>query len=233
MSELHEDDRVLVADQSGNLVYSDVIMFLDNDRQSIRVFYEVLAENGVKVTITPSHLIYVRKDDRMTTTFAANLEVGDFIYVVETSNSNVRTLNNVTDNVPAKNNEDGAKARQSASTGEETSSKRLVARRVVSVTVARSRGVFAPLTREGTVVVDGTLASCYAVIDSHAVAHWAFIPVRAYKTISKFLGSKLYDDDVIGESNTVVTSSTGVHWYPRTLYAVSHYLLPSSWLYGL
>ena len=39
-------------------------------------------------------------------------------------------------------------------------------------------GLAAPLTEEGTIVVDGTLASCYAEISSHMIAHAAFFPVR-------------------------------------------------------
>lgn len=39
-------------------------------------------------------------------------------------------------------------------------------------------GIYAPLTDDGTIVVDGQLASCYAVINSHQIGHLVFTPIR-------------------------------------------------------
>jgi len=39
-------------------------------------------------------------------------------------------------------------------------------------------GIYAPLTMEGTIVVDGVGASCYAATHSHKVAHAAMKPMR-------------------------------------------------------
>lgn len=55
--------------------------------------------------------------------------------------------------------------------------------RVRTITATLSRGVFAPLTGEGTIVVDGVVASCYALIDSQLVAHLSFMPVRLYNVL--------------------------------------------------
>lgn len=54
----------------------------------------------------------------------------------------------------------------------------LAPERVISVAVSRRRGVYAPLTYTGNLVVDGVLASSYAVIDRQWIAHAAFAPVR-------------------------------------------------------
>jgi len=51
-----------------------------------------------------------------------------------------------------------------------------VVQRVASVD---SEGVYAPLTLEGTIIVNGIAASCYAYTHSHRLAHAAMKPVRA------------------------------------------------------
>lgn len=75
------------------------------------------------------------------------------------------------------------------------------------------RGVFAPLTKAGTIIVDDALASCYAMVKSHSLAHTAMAPLR---WMSAWSGKE---------------SPRGVHWYANALYAMGDFVLPSSYRY--
>lgn len=83
---------------------------------------------------------------------------------------------------------------------------------VVSVDASvMETGVFAPLTKEGNLVVDGVLASCYAVVDSQSLAHNVFAPIRwAYSWFG----------------NAETTPQNGVHWYAEWLFNVAENVIP-------
>lgn len=59
--------------------------------------------------------------------------------------------------------------------------------RIISVSVVGSLGVYAPLTEDGTLFVNGILASSYALIEDHRLAHWAFGPLRIFFTFNQLL----------------------------------------------
>ncbi|CAK1546156.1 unnamed protein product [Leptosia nina] len=86
--------------------------------------------------------------------------------------------------------------------------------RVVKTRTVRKKGVYAPLTKTGTIIVDDALASCYAIVNSHYLAHAAMAPLR---WMSKW-----------SHSNDV---SKGVHWYANALYNIGDFVLPSSYRY--
>ena len=48
---------------------------------------------------------------------------------------------------------------------------------VTKICVSKSI-VAAPLTRSGTIVVNGLMVSCYATISYHGLAHAVFLPYR-------------------------------------------------------
>ncbi len=126
--------------------------------------------------------------------------------------------------------------------------------RVESVNVKRLRGVYAPLTATGTLVVDNVVASAYAVIDSQAIAHAAFAPVRwacavssSFKSLFSWVSSTTdnnineIDNEIISD-NTLLSKVThdqdeaprtlrlpsvdGIHWYADILYSIADYILP-------
>lgn len=85
--------------------------------------------------------------------------------------------------------------------------------RVISMKYVTKRGVYAPLTATGTILVDDALASCYAIVSSHSLAHTAMTPLR---WMSAWSSDK---------------SDKGVHWYANALYAVGDFVLPKSYRY--
>ena len=52
---------------------------------------------------------------------------------------------------------------------------------VTSLSYSEAMGVFAPLTQEGTIVVDDVVASCYATVPSHYFGHLGTWPYRIWK----------------------------------------------------
>lgn len=94
--------------------------------------------------------------------------------------------------------------------------------RVTEVRAIRSRGFIAPLTREGTVVVDSIAASCYALVNSQSLAHISFMPFRTMKTISNWFGRP---------AKLTESKQNGLNWYAKTLYSMKDYVLPKDIIY--
>lgn len=95
--------------------------------------------------------------------------------------------------------------------------------RVTEVRAVRSRGFIAPLTREGTVVVDSIAASCYALVNSQSLAHICFMPYRTMKTIKNWFSSS---------PKQVASKQNGINWYAKALYSVKDFVLPKSFMYN-
>eukprot|EP00112_Aurelia_sp_Birch-Aquarium-sp1_P002474 Seg1275.1 transcript_id=Seg1275.1/GoldUCD/mRNA.D3Y31 product="Desert hedgehog protein" protein_id=Seg1275.1/GoldUCD/D3Y31 len=87
----------------------------------------------------------------------------------------------------------------------------VVPAKVVKVSLQCFTGAYAPLTGEGTILVNGVLASCYALTEDQKAAHRVFLPWRKiFKLTKKFAnGSK---------------TQVGLHWYVRALKAANRYL---------
>lgn len=58
---------------------------------------------------------------------------------------------------------------------------------IVNVRFITKKGVYAPLTREGNIVVNSVIASCYALINDHELAHIAFAPFRWYSYLNEWV----------------------------------------------
>lgn len=100
----------------------------------------------------------------------------------------------------------------------------LVPRKVIRITTELHTGFYAPLTYEGTIVVNNITASCYALVESHAAAHASFMPIRAMHRMGDWFGTPR-------TAQPIVTHQNGLHWYAKALNVVKDYCVPTDWLY--
>lgn len=192
VKDLQTGDRVLAADDSGNAIYSDFIMFIDQDSTTRRLFYVLETDSGQKITLTAAHLLFVShnatEEDRMSAIFASQVQRGQKVFVFDPERSRL----------------------------EPVTVKRIYTQEHV--------GSYAPVTVQGTVVVDQVLASCYAVIEDHDLAHWALAPVRLAHWVSSLLS--ISQPQASGQKD-------GVHWYSKILYQLGTWLLDSHSIHPL
>lgn len=95
---------------------------------------------------------------------------------------------------------------------------------VTQITHMTMKGVYAPLTRQGTLFVDGVLVSCYAHWPSHDAAHLVMAPIRtadllnrAWKKLTSLI---VWLPEWLGKD-----SLKGVHWYPSILMSLTNTLI--------
>ncbi|KAJ4923486.1 hypothetical protein JOQ06_014174 [Pogonophryne albipinna] len=188
---LQSGDRVLAADAHGNPIYTDFIMFIDQDSTTRRLFYVIETESGEKITLTAAHLLFVGQNntentDEMSAVFASQVQTGQTVFVFDAER------------------------------------RRLEPVCVKRIFTHEYEGSFAPVTVQGTVVVDQVLASCYAVIQDHDLAHWALAPVRFFYWVN----SLLYQRPTSAQTD-------GVHWYSKILFQLGTWLLDSHSIHPL
>uniref|UniRef100_A0A8C4X198 Sonic hedgehog signaling molecule n=1 Tax=Eptatretus burgeri TaxID=7764 RepID=A0A8C4X198_EPTBU len=182
MMDLQPGDRVLAIGHDGGIVYSDFLLFLDEEPSIRRLFHVIDTEAPYyrRLHLTASHLVFVAKNSSLFQDahplFASGVIPGDIIFIVNGSgNGDMRGV------------------------------------RVARVHTEIQWGSYAPLTAHGTIVVDSVLASCYAMLDMHEVAHWAFAPLRLMHNLGMCSGSSAHGG--------------GIHWYPRLLHSVARFVI--------
>ena len=185
-------NKVLAIDRmSGQLVYSDVIMLMDKQLNVEAQFTEIATTNS-KITLTKNHMIFVANKD-----------------IFNQSKSLVQTNNwaKIASPVFAETVKPG----QYIYIGPLTSGHFPVPLLVTSVREVVRKGVVAPLTEHGTVVVDHAVVSCYSVFANEPLAHASFFFARTFKYFRS-------------SGNDV----NGMHWYTRTLSKIANYVFPKS-----
>ncbi|XP_051872317.1 sonic hedgehog protein [Pristis pectinata] len=197
VKDLKPGDRVLAADELGNLLYTDFVMFLDRAEEAEKVFYVIeTREPRRKLALTAAHLLFVGHSSSegpigFKATFASSVRAGQLVYITDGD------------------------------------SQRLWPARVHKVYLEEMKGAYAPLTVQGTLVIDQVLASCYAVIEEHTLAHWALAPVRMRHAAK----SLLLTSDPLMVNSTV--QEDGVHWYSSALYQIGRWVLDGASIHPL
>eukprot|EP00066_Takifugu_rubripes_P003813 XP_003966698.1 PREDICTED: indian hedgehog B protein-like [Takifugu rubripes] len=187
ISDLRPGERVLAlagSDGAAGLVYSEVLAFLDRDPSTWKLFYTLHTRAGPRLSLTAAHLLFVSE---------GNCSEG-----AEPSQGTLKT-------VYASHASPGQCVLVSQGHGAAFLSQ------ITRVAVREGRGAFAPLTQQGTLVVDHVAASCYAVVDQHSLAHWAFWPLRLLH----------------GWTGAAGGHGDGIHWYSRILHWLGRKLLDS------
>ncbi|XP_037646878.1 indian hedgehog B protein-like [Sebastes umbrosus] len=206
MSELHPGDRVLTSSTTdGALLYSPVLSFLDRQPNVTKIFYIIGTNAGLNITLTAAHLIFVtdctvgpREPKWEEEPLSGSIREGGPSW-----EAGLRT-------VFASEVQPG----QCVLTSQGKVGSLSV---VTSVEEQRSTGLYAPLTQHGSIVVNGVLASCYAALDNHRLAHWVLAPLRFFYSL-------------MGPSEA---QTDGLHWYPRFLHKLGLTLLDAGHFHPL
>jgi len=152
MRDVQIGESVQVITEDGTISMCDVYGWAHRDLATEATYLEVATENGGKITLSADHLLGVVRPRR-------HHHTGEEVQYV-----------------PAGEVREGERVMQAFSIGG-TPQLRTVP--VKSVRSVQAKGLFAPLTLEGTVIVDDVAASCYAAVPSHRAAHAALAPARA------------------------------------------------------
>lgn len=197
MSELRVGDRVMSMNEAGQLEYSQVLSFMDKDSSAQVLFYTLHLQDNKSVTLTGKHLIFASSQNITSHSDSASFRA-TFAENVQEGQYVYVVGNEVNPNQPRPS-------------------------RVVKVSVETHRGVYAPLTATGTIVVDAVVASCYAYTENVALAHFGFAPMRLYHTIESYVPFSLWTSE--GDTE-------GFHWYARMLYGLGSLLLSDDVLFS-
>ena len=185
MANLEIGMSVLVMGEGGRLTYSPVIAFLDQNAKSESKYTTIGTEDGNSITLTRSHLIYKAN-------YANTSQIQKLENVLPVFASKLK----INDYIFTRSTQ-GNKVQPS---------------KIVKISNTIKTGVFAPLTLEGTIIVDGALASCYAVVNDHRLAHTTLAPLRfLYRSMPSLLRER---------QGEMLTS-----WYPALLESVGRMVL--------
>ncbi|XP_001605475.3 sonic hedgehog protein [Nasonia vitripennis] len=215
LDELRLGDRVAAMDHStGEIVYSEVLAFIDRQPEERRQFIRLSTKSGQVLTLTPQHLVPIEGKSAV---FAARVQPGDRLLVRHVVTSSLEL---------------------------EANNETLRYDEVLEAKLVLEEGVYAPLTAQGTLLVNDVVASCYALVDSQWVAHLSFLPYRLFRSIESSLGRFAEMLRSLGSSSSRTTTTTttvlrdvnsepseGVMTYASFLYSLSDYVLPKSMIY--
>ena len=185
--------KVLAVDTNGTLVYSPVVAMIDASEDEVADYVVICTSSHRQIVLTTTHLIYKAENKNELMSKDISLQESSLVFA-----STVKEGDLIFEATP-----DGS----------------LQPRRVLSITNKKIRGVYAPLTKEGTIIIDNFAASCYAFINDHYYAHLGFAPLRY-----------LYD---MLPSAFIGKQTDGIAWYPRLLQALGKIFLDENSFYPI
>ncbi|XP_053122059.1 sonic hedgehog protein [Hemicordylus capensis] len=202
VKDLSPGDRVLAADAQGQLLYSEFLAFLDLEEAPLHKLFYVIETQQPRTRLL--------------------LTAAHLLFVAPPQN------HSQPQSIYASRVQPGQHVYVLGQGGQT-----LLQAVVHSVSLQEeASGAYAPLTAQGTILINQVLASCYAVIEEHSWAHWAFAPFRvAHALLAMLCPSSL--SPILFPAAALDESSTGVHWYSRLLYNIGHWVLDSEMLHPL
>nr|XP_023025611.1 tiggy-winkle hedgehog protein [Leptinotarsa decemlineata] len=201
LSDLQIGEKILAQDTSSNqLVFSEVIAFLDYDPSQKREFLTFTLSSGRTLVVTPTHLVLTGTSKKYRTVFAEKIKIGDKLLVSVSNDS--KTL--VEDSV--------VKVRAVLRTGTYaplTEAGTLVVDDVVASCYA---------------VVDSQSLAHWSFLPLRFVWNFKHGLDRMWKVFTH--PSVLWSDSpyIVATSRQ---TTLGVHWYAKMLYGAANYLVPS------
>lgn len=201
MRDLHPGDHVLASsttDGHGPLIYSPVSSFLDYQPNATKIFYNIGTNTGLNITLTAAHLIFVTDCIGGLSEPSWKETAEDPLLFFKRWEAGLRT-------VFASEVHPG----QCVLTSQGKVMSQVSLSVVTFVEEQGGTGLYAPLTQHGSIVVNGVLASCYAAVNNHHLAHWVLAPLRFFYSLMR-----------PSEPQT-----DGLHWYPWLLQRLGQTLL--------
>ncbi|KAM3618845.1 uncharacterized protein V6R79_025752 [Siganus canaliculatus] len=176
LSSLTPGDQVMALSGTGQVVYSQVLLFLHRDQNKRSTFLSLETEDGHRLAVTPHHLVFLDRHCRLDSSeyqalFASRAKAGDCV-LIHKADGHIRPS------------------------------------QIISVSVEESVGVYAPLTDAGTVFVNGVLASSYALVEDHQLAHRAFGPVRLFSSFKQLLWGETTREDQMTDDEAACMGTT-------------------------
>lgn len=237
VKDLRPGDRVLAADDEGRLLYSDFLTFLDRDDGAKKVFYVIeTREPRERLLLTAAHLLFVAPHNNSAA------------WEPEALSGAGRPPGGA----PGRRALFASRVRPGQHVyvvAERGGDRRLLPAAVHSVTLREeATGAYAPLTAQGTILINRVLASCYAVIEEHSWAHRAFAPFRLAHALLAALAPSRTDRGGDGDGGgggrvpppapaapgvADAPGAVGIHWYSQLLYQIGTWLLDSEAMHPL
>ena len=197
ISDVMVGDSVLAVDEEGILRFSKVIMQLHQSPEVTTNFHVIRTKTGRNLTISPRHLIYKAENDKP---YMDSEKLASYkpVFANRVKKGDfVFVLNE--DNEMMKDE-------------------------VVTSELEAQKGIFAPVTVHGNIIVEDILASCYAEYEDHSLIHMGFAPFRWVADMKNKLSN--IKTKGIDASPQPEQENFKLHWYAESLISVAANLVP-------